>query len=439
MGSKSIKLISPSWSHTEAVSFHLIRRRIRRLAKDASSTLRSGNLTEQRNILRTWLRAWESLLPVYMPGLVHYQVTGGDSTSSTTSQFSTATSDPTRAAPQNSPNPEDTDIWLPSRIRLLHRSRVCQPGLAEIEERIRTAQCFDALEAVRHVLRIKTRMVEFKNRHARGQREGLRSRTVIDRVHERARQAAEKYRVARAAKLELSGPGDWENALRVLKDEDVRGYQDPNRLRIRNGHPGTLEDDQVTAEEHSSNTSPETTSATSGFSLYNEIRDKRDGTGETRRTLSWIWTTQPPNRDGEADDETDDILRVEWAKSRARMNRCKEEVMLLKEEMRRVKEFLDWKVRWWRDREECRKDVDGAVLEGLRGYGRKQAILQNSLAQEFLRIWESVRSATQQSPENQDDGGSDLEEDDDDDPDEGAEDEDRMDDDDSDNDNDNEP
>ena len=113
--------------------------------------------------------------------------------------------------------------------------------------------------------------------------------------------------------------------------------------------------------------------------------------------------------------------------------------MLLKEEMRRVKEFLDWKVRWWRDREECRKDVDGAVLEGLRGYGRKQAILQNSLAQEFLRIWESVRSATQQSPENQDDGGSDLEEDDDDDPDEGAEDEDRMDDDDSDNDNDNEP
>jgi hypothetical protein len=365
-----------------------------------------------------------------MPGLAHYQATGENSSSSTTSQFSTTSSDPTYSAPRDSANPEDIEVWLPSRVRLPHRSQVCQPGLAEIEERIRTAQCFDALEAVRHVLKIKARIVEFKNKNVRGQRDGTRSSSVIDRVHERARQSAEKYRVARAAKLALSGTGDWENALRILFDGDVRGYQDPERLRIRTGRAGTLEDGQVAAEGHdsTSNVTPATTTMTSEFSLFNEVRAKRDGTGETRRTLSWIWTTKPPDLSSEAGDENDDILRTEWAKSRARTNRCKEEVMLLKEEMRRVGEFLNWKVRWWRDREEWRKDADGALLEGLRGYGRKQSILQKSLADEFLRIWQSVTSDTQLMPEKHDDEEPDLDGDDEDDGEEGDEDEGVMDD-----------
>ena len=141
--------------------FCLIRRRIRHSVKDTSSVLQLGSLTEHRNILQTRLHAWELLLPVYMPGLAQYQSTGV-SLSSTSSQFSTTT-------PQNSPNPENTDIWLPSQIHISHRSRVCQPGLPEIEERVRTAQCFDALDAVRHMLKIKTRMVKFKNKNVHGQ------------------------------------------------------------------------------------------------------------------------------------------------------------------------------------------------------------------------------------------------------------------------------
>jgi len=179
-------------------SFKLIRRRICRLAKDAansSSVLHSGNLTEQRNILRTRLRAWELLLPVYMPGLVPYQTTEKNSTPSTASQSKMTASHPTGSVLRNSANPEDTDVWLPSRIPLLHRSRVCQQGLVEIKDKIRMAQCFDTLEAVRHVLRIKTCMVASKNKNVRGQRQSTQSRMVIDRVHERARQAAEKYRI----------------------------------------------------------------------------------------------------------------------------------------------------------------------------------------------------------------------------------------------------
>jgi hypothetical protein len=393
------------------MSFRLIRRRIHRFAKDTSTgtVLQSGSLTEHRNILRTRLRAWELLLPVYMPGLAQFQATGVSS-SSTSSQFSTT-------ALQNSPNSENTNIWLPSRIPISHRSRVCQPGLPEIEERVRTAQCFDALDAVRHVLQIKTRMVEFKNKNARGQREGLRSRTIIDRVHERARRAAEKYRVARAAKFQLSGPGDWENSLQILNDKDVRGYQDPDRMKLRTGRLGTLDDDQVDAQRSAtSDTTLEPTPITSEFSLFNQIRHKRDGTGETRRTLSWIWSAKPPNITD--DDENDDILRTEWAKSRARVTRCKEEVMLLKEEMRRVLAFLNWKLRWWQEREEKRKNVDSALLEGLRAYATKQGILQECLSVDFVRMWQSMKNDTQIL---------DPDEDDEDDEGEGSEHEDGMD------------
>lgn len=278
------------------------------------------------------LRAWELLIPVYMPGLAQYQATGGTSTPSTTSQISTNNPHPTDSAPRNTSNPEDIDIWLPSQIPLPQRSQVCQAGLAEIEDRIRTAQCFDVLEVVRHVLKIKTRMVAFKNKNVRGQRQSTRSRTIIDQVHERARHAAEKYCAAHAAKLELSGLGDWQNVLRVLNDSDVRGYQDPDQLKIRTGCAGTLEDGQVKGPEP----------ASTGLSLFNEVRHRCDGTGETRHTLSWIWTTKTPIN-GEINDEGDEILRTKWAKSRVHTIRCKEEVMLLKEEMRRVTEFLDWK------------------------------------------------------------------------------------------------
>ena len=255
------------------------------------------------------------------------------------------------------------------------------------------------------MLKIKTCMVAFKNKNVRGQRQSTRSRTIIDRVHERARHAAEKYCAARAAKLELSGLGDWQNVLRVLNDSDVCGYQDPDRLKIRTGRAGTLEDGQVEGPEP----------ASTGLSLFNEVHHRCDGTGETRRTLSWIWTTKTPIN-GEINDEGDEILRTEWAKSRAHMIRCKEEVMLLKEEMRRVTEFLDWKSRWWCEREERRKDVDGALLEGLCAYGRRQSILQKCLAEDFLRVWQSVRKDT--LPETSDEERMDVDGDEDD---EGAE------------------
>ena len=107
-------------------------------------------------------------------------------------------------------------------------------------------------------------MVKFKNKQVCGQRGGLRSRVLIDRVHEQARASAEKYRVARKAIYDLEGPGEWEEAFKVLEDNDVRGYQDLNRLHPRKGRPGIWEDGQEPAGAPS-------TQDDEGITLYNEV------------------------------------------------------------------------------------------------------------------------------------------------------------------------
>ncbi|KAF9470158.1 hypothetical protein BDN70DRAFT_821700, partial [Pholiota conissans] len=303
--------------------------------------------------------------------------------------------------------PEDAALWLPSRIDEPYRSKICVAGLATLEERIRDTQLPDALENIKKILKIKSRLIAFKNKNIRGQRGGTRSRAVIDRVHDRARYSAKKYRDARLAKYALTGHGDWESVYRVLEDGDIRGYQDPNRLRQRVGRRGVLEDDEVDR--------PHVIAESGEFTLFNEIRKRRDGTGETHRTLSWIWLTTPS---AGSDDEKDDILRSEWARSRARGTRGVEEVMLLKEEMGRVLRFLEWKASWWRKRESMQTNATKDLQEGLASYARGQAGVQDSLAARFRSLWKAPLSDSidaQNECATTVDGGYDNDSDDDDD------------------------
>ncbi|KDR65401.1 hypothetical protein GALMADRAFT_81900, partial [Galerina marginata CBS 339.88] len=409
-GGISLHATSASAFLTMGLDLEHIQHRIRRLAKTAtakSTTRQAGGLTEQRNILRSRLRGWEQLRSIYIPGLLQYRA-----------DIAAASSDPSTV----SDHPENAELWLPSNIPTKDRRRICNPGLPEMEEKLRTAQANDALESVRHILKIKSRMVLFKNKNVRGQREGTKSRSVIDRVHERARVAAEKYRTARAAKMAIIGPGSWEEVLRVLDDKDIRAYQDPNQLRPRNGRRGTLEDDQL--EELNNNPTDDAPPGI-GLDLLHQARPRRDGTGETRRTLSWIWTTQANSPSPE--DESDDILRAEWAKSRARANRAKEEVMLLREEMRRVIAFLEWKAKWWIGKMFMRVGEGKDLDEGLYSYAKTQSDLQRSLATHFAALWrkplEEETSADQEgtaAADDDDDDDNDKDDDDDEDVDGGA-------------------
>jgi hypothetical protein len=63
-------------------------------------------------------------------------------------------------------------------------------------------------------------------------------------------------------------------------------------------------------------------------------------------------------------------------------------VLLLKEEMRRVIEFLKWKSQWWLSKAEDRPAGDD-LTEGLLAYSHKQARLHEGLSQHFRLIWQA--------------------------------------------------
>jgi len=271
------------------------------------------------------------------------------------------------------------------------RAVVCQDGLAKMEDQLRTAQCQDALNAVQNILKIKTRMIAFKNRNVRGQRQGTRSRAVIDRVHERARVAAGKYRAAWAAKVKLVGPGKWEETLKVLTDGDIRGYQDANHLKPRQSRRGITEDGVA---EPVPTLNPDIGPEELDDLLFAEARTRRDGTGETRCILSWIWLVAG----GETGEEgSDEILQVEWAKSRARAQRATEEVYKLKKEMRRVLETLKWEESDWKHHAGLRSGVTSDLAEGINALSLTQASIKNDLANQFRHLWKSPLEDTSDS------------------------------------------
>jgi hypothetical protein len=140
-----------------------------------------------------------------------------------------------------------------------------------------------------------------------------------------------------------------------------------------------------------------------------ESRLEVPGPGEGHRRLSWIW--EGAGRDPDSSSGLHEgeylahfhcspnplivlfipALRVEWAKSRARAMRWKEEVMLLREEMRRVLVYFEYKAAWWVDRGEAEgREATPALAEGLRAYAEGQGQLQRDLASSFSKKWAAL-------------------------------------------------
>lgn len=116
--------------------------------------------------------------------------------------------------------------------------------LGEYEWQLRTAQARDALHALRQNLRLRDFLVKRKKDWARGVRENTRSQTIISQTQDKITACATKYRVARHALSELEqilGKETlWKGEFRLLTDGDIQGLP-------------------------------------------------REGLGEGKRTLSWIW------------------------------------------------------------------------------------------------------------------------------------------------------
>lgn len=67
--------------------------------------------------------------------------------------------------------------------------------------------------------------------------------------------------------------------------------------------------------------------------------------------------------------------------------------MLLKEEMRRVLVYLEYKAKWWEDRAVPWDVLDAETAEGVRAYALRQASIQRALAARFTAIWAAPLAA----------------------------------------------
>lgn len=83
-------------------------------------------------------------------------------------------------------------------------------------------------------------------------------------------------------------------------------------------------------------------------------------------------------------------MRSTYARAQAHYLRWQEEVLFLKEEMRRGPEFMLWKARWWLARDGRRDSVASDLLGGLQAYSARQAAMYAGLAKRLVEQFSVV-------------------------------------------------
>jgi hypothetical protein len=361
-----------------------------------------ADLLDSRTRLNRQLARFRSLQSTYMPAAIRRLTNTDDSSSGNESSLSATGSKKRKGSkPPNSdddvpdkPDPvEKQQLFLPSALSMDENDAGCHPGLADIENSMRDAQCRTSLDQIRTQLYIKSRLLTYKDRHVRHQGSSTRTRSVIDQNDIKIKVLRDKYNTARTALIALAGGSVEGLEWREMTEADIRCLEDP-------------EEDKKREQWARNRIERQKKNAESGLEV--------PGPGEGHRKLSWIW--EGAGRDPDAStglheggfphflcvrfsNQQFPALRVEWAKARARSFRWTEEVALLKEEMRRVLAFLEYKVRWWEERAGGNFG-EGSVREGgmteshsegVRAYAIGQGRLLHDLAKKFDRMWDAVR------------------------------------------------
>jgi hypothetical protein len=316
---------------------------------------------------------------------------------------------------------EDTPLYLPSALDVADRSADITRNIATMETILREAQCRTSLEQLRTQLHIKSRLLTYKERQVRYQGANTRARSLIDRNDAKIKVHAAKYRDAREALMKLQGADEVTFGWRKLEDKDIRCMEDPEKLdqdEARREAQREREEMRSTQTEKRKKTKDQMT-ATGG-----------PGVGEGRRTVSWLFID---SETGEGSmkgvyEGKDTLLceititnpplylaiRSEWAKAWARTRRWTEEVLLIREEMRRVIAFhyhmaLQWVSRQdgagdtWRAEAEILEATGNGLevepvgiaaiaqgpahSEGVAAYALGQAHLHREMAAHCTKVW----------------------------------------------------
>ncbi|KAJ7728446.1 hypothetical protein DFH07DRAFT_969878 [Mycena maculata] len=256
--------------------------------------------------------------------------------------------------------PEHIKLWMPHEVAKEERAASCVRGLTGIEARLWVSQCLNSLVLLRSRLHAKRHFISFSNANLDGQVMKTKSQTLVGQLGDQVASSAERYRQGRHALVRLQG-AKLDPQFRELKAADL-----------------TLDGDHAESDAASKK---KLVMIGSGRGA----RAPRNAPGGSRRVMFWIWTAQGGAADGE--EHLHESVRVEWCRARARKLRWEEEVLLVREEMRRVLRYLDWQVKWWEDQVGAREEASQEVAAGAKAYALKQAAVHRQIADCFTKQW----------------------------------------------------
>ncbi|KIY68994.1 hypothetical protein CYLTODRAFT_350404, partial [Cylindrobasidium torrendii FP15055 ss-10] len=272
---------------------------------------------------------------------------------------------------------ETERLYLPSALPVPLRDR-CLDDAPKVEERLCESQCFTALEEIRSVQRAVHQTRSFKKANVRGTKRSGRSFDLIKRLSLKGKAAANKYRAGHRALQSLRGSGSWELVLRDLKPDDIKGLSSEV---FTTATPIDYDDAQVSAGSKRGRY---------GTGKGMKPADVLLGTS-TSFMLSWIWTVEGA-LDSANDDEMDNLVRVEYLKSRARVARLFEEVGLLQDERERTLLTLEYEAKQWEGRGIGWAGASPELQSGIAAYSSKQAAGRRGLAAFFKALWHTKAS-----------------------------------------------
>ncbi|KAJ6478376.1 hypothetical protein C8R45DRAFT_934146 [Mycena sanguinolenta] len=249
---------------------------------------------------------------------------------------------------------EDVKLYLPSGLRTPDREEGCRKGLRAMEARLCEGQCRDALVHLRSRLHAKRHLLNHRDLWAVvGQRAATRSQTLIAQIGERVDAAAAKYGRTRLALIALRGEAG--KRFRELKGADVQLDEEREIDVCARKKLGTIG------------------------------KRRREGPALSSKDMymSWIWTDGGGL--GENEKDLHESVRVEWSRAKARKERW-EEVQLLREEMKRVLQFLRWRGAWWEARRATRREGVSAELWAGLDLSRRFKSAWDTLAAMALRM-----------------------------------------------------
>ncbi|KAJ7789264.1 hypothetical protein B0H14DRAFT_3503214 [Mycena olivaceomarginata] len=293
---------------------------------------RDSKIQEWHHTLLTKITRFRALQMVYMPGAMD----------------AITTAEEERDSDGPPPKPEHIKLWMLSEMvadgldNMLHS---CIMGMLNMEARLRVAQCENSPVGLHSRLHAKRFLIDDRNANITGQVTSTKARVLIAQIGEWVDAQAKWYQQGRAALVALKGSAAYPY-LRVLAPGDV-----------------TLDGDSGDMDA----------AAYKKLAMIGAERGAcapRNAPGTSKHVMSWIWTA--PGAFDDEEEHLHDLIRVEWCRARAHKVRWSEEVMLLREEMRRVVWYLGWQTDWWRDRAEVRRGLTREVAAGVRAYALKQ-------------------------------------------------------------------